>query len=164
MMKRWMTMLLAVPVVHAGCDDHGHGGSSAADACEHFANGPMVALTAAADASGAPQADQLHTRYDVQLIDVAGAPGGVVAFAVAEAGEYNVFLDAAVAASLAPSAGGEALAPEREGTTDADCGDVARWYTWDLEVGSYALTLSGEAGLTSVSFVRNTSDHDDHDH
>jgi hypothetical protein len=162
MMKQWMMTMVALPLVQVACDDHGHGGSAAADACEHFANGPTVPLTAAADAGTAPRADMLHTRYDVQLIDVAGTPGGMVAFAVTEAGEYNVFLDEGVTAGLAPSTGGEALAPELEGTTDADCADVARWYTWDLEVGTYVLTLTGATGLDAVSFVRNTAG-DDHD-
>jgi hypothetical protein len=164
MMKRWLLTLAALPLVQVGCDDHSHGGSVAADACEHFANGPIVALTAASDAGTAPRADLLHTRYDVQLIDVAGTPGGVVAFAVDEAGEYNLFLDAGVTAGLAPSTGGEPLAPELEGTTDADCADVARWYTWDLEVGTYVLTLTGQTGIDAVSFVRNTAEHDHHDH
>lgn len=164
-MKFILPIAISFTLAATACDAHDHGHESpAVDACGHFANGPAAPLTASPDAGTAPLAPELHTRYDVTLVDVGGSNGGFVSFAVSEASEYNVFLGADVTAELALVASG-VITPEAEGTTDADCAAVARWYTWDLAIGTYVLELDAvSASTAAVGFVRNTSDHDDHDH
>jgi hypothetical protein len=160
--SRTLAAAAALALVTPACDSHDHDHSLGHDACEHYVDGPVVDVTAGADAATAAEASAAHTRLDVTLVDVSGAPGGFLSVAITEAGAHGFFFDAPVSL-VVTNAGGSELIPTASGTTDADCAEVASWFTFDLAVGTYVFALSAEAGTTDVSLVHAYSD-DDHGH
>lgn len=82
-----------------GSGGHDHGGHgeedpSAAEACGHLENGPIVPVATAVDPLAAPPIAADHVRYDLALVDLGdGNFGGAVSFEAPAAGDYVLFLD-----------------------------------------------------------------------
>jgi hypothetical protein len=151
--------ILALVTAPLGCGDkheHVHENPNE-EACEHLEMGPPVTLTAAASSSAtAPKIDDDHKRYDVSLVDVAGAKGGFVTFAAGEAGEYIVYTDAPVQLDVKSSAGA-GVAVESSMASVSECALVKGRHVYDLAVGTYVIGISG-APTDKVSFVVEASD------
>jgi hypothetical protein len=148
---RCIVLLAATLLVPACGDDDKKEEDPAAEACEHLAGTSSPVTAAAAGATDAPAVAANHKRYEVTLPDATGAAGkqGVVKFASTMAGEMQVFLSADVPLKVASSSGTE-LAPEGGKQTTTPCTQLKAWYVYDVEVGSYNLTLGG-AGNTTAS-------------
>ena len=148
--------LAAAPVGCGGSDEHTHGNRNE-EACEHLEMGPMVAITAAtASSATAPRINNDHQRYDVSLVDVAGAKGGFVTFAAAKAGEFIVYTGATVQLAVTHSVGATVM-------SESWMASIAEWAlvkgrnVYDLAVGTYVIGISG-APADKVSFVVEESD------
>lgn len=136
------------------------------EGCEHQAEGPAVAVTAAVDAAGADAAaiDDDHHRYDVAFVDLAaGQKGGSVTFAADADGEFHFFFDTAVTYEVL-DASGAPVARESTVASTEKCDVVHQWDVYDLSVGTYTLTFapSDAAGVKIV--VENAGAAHDHTH
>lgn len=129
------------------------------EACEHLEGNTGTAVTASTSAAGAPAVGNDHKRYDIDLVDVAGGKGGAVSFAVAEATDYILFLDAAVPVAVT-GAGGTPVAHEEAATSSAECAAVKGRHVYPLAVGTYTLTF-GPATATRVGLVIEEAAHAD---
>lgn len=142
--------LLGAPA--CGDDHEEHGESTEAEACEHLADGPFQAVSAAADQSGGLESiNYPHTRVDVALVPVEGGNGGWVSFAADEDGDFGVFMDADVPLAVF-DAGGDPVAFEASATGSAVCDAIGAVHTVELAVGTYALQL-GPTSATTVGIV-----------
>lgn len=121
------------------------------EGCEHLQEGPGVAITATATASGAPSVDEDHRRYDTALVDVTGGKGGVVDFGASAAGLHVIFLSADVPLFI-NDATGAPVAIEDSATSSTACADIKGKHVVDLGVGTYHLIL-GPTTETEVSIV-----------
>src|SRR5690606_19908221 len=149
-----ITASLALVVTAACHDDHEDHVSPAEDACEHMAEGPSQALTAADQTSAdAPALDAEHTRFDITLSGDDGALGGYVNLVIDEAGEFYVYLDTNVPVALA-DAQGAAIAAEETIANVAECAEVSTGHVYDLGVGTYSLRFGpGDAATVRVVVV-----------
>ena len=155
----WTLFVCAV----AACGSDDAAPTPQEDACEHMAEGPFEAVTAAADnQSTTPSIDALHTRYDITLAASGADYIGFVELVNDEMAERYLFLDADVPIEL--STGGGAVAPEESFSQVADCGEVATGQLFDLDVATYQLEI-GPTSQTSVSIVIvEPADGHGHDH
>lgn len=125
------------------CDEHDHDhdehGSVDEEICEHMAEGPSIAvMAAAAEALDAPDVSTEHTRHDIGLSDDgSGSFVGFVSYAASEAGDFAVAVDRDVPVSIA-AVSGSAMA---EATGAGSCADVFRQDTFDLAVGTVVFQL-----------------------
>src|SRR5690606_25490053 len=91
-------LAMFVSLVAVACSDDPAPGvepeeDPAADACEHFAEGPFNDVTAGADLATAPDVSASHTHHRITLADDgSGSYGGFVAIAADEAAEILLFL------------------------------------------------------------------------
>lgn len=153
--------LLTLLLLLAACDEHDHDDEHAhedltAEACEHGAEGPAQAITAAEPADAPAIQGYRHTRVDITLPAGPDGNGGSVAFNVSEAGDYAFFLTADV--PLAFTADGTALAIEDTVTVDA-CEAIAVHHTVELPAGEVILTF-GPTSATEVGVVFEAADHE----
>lgn len=126
--------------------------------CEHLADGPAEAVTAATSGDGPLIADD-HTRYDITLAAVTGGNGGTVRFAADEAGEFIIALDAAVPLVVTDGSGATVTAEDTATSSEA-CTEIRGRHVFDLEVGTYVLRF-GPTAETKVGVV---VEHGAHDH
>lgn len=139
----WVMAVFAVTAI--GCDDNATASESpGADACEHFANGPIRAITAGADLAAAADASAEHTRWDVTLVELGGAGHGFLKIEIDAAGDHTFFFDRAVTLDLRDGSG-TTVVPEASATGDADCAVVGGAFTFELGVGTYTLELSSSS-------------------
>lgn len=148
-----LTLAMSTACSDDGAGTGGGGGGGvipdpAADACEHMEGGPFADVSAAADATGAPDASAEHTAHRISLpADATAGFVGYVTYVVEEAGELVFFTDQDVSMAL-EDAGGAAVPWEDECTsacTDA-CGLVQNARTVDIDsVGSYVLRIESDA-------------------
>ena len=148
---------LAVAALTTACDDHDHadthahadaaGGEAAAEnveaeGCEHLAEGPATALTAAAPGSAeVPAVSDDHTRYDITVATADGVTAGVVEFASDAAGEHSLFFNTEVGLEVTGPDG--AVVPvDHAHTSSTLCAEIKYWAIYDLDVGTYRLRLS----------------------
>lgn len=121
------------------------------EACEHLEEGPFEEVAAGASADDtAPAIADDHTSYTVTL-------PGFVQFAADEAGDFVFYLDADVDVALTDSSGG-AVAAEESATSSEACGTIQGKHTYDLEVGTYFVELSGTGTVNVVV------EHGGHEH
>lgn len=153
-----LALALAACTPPEGGGDAGEQASPEEEACEHLAEGPSSAVTAAADLDGAPDISEAHRRYDVTLIPVDGGNGGSVAYAAAEEGDYLIFLGADVSLSVFDSSGAE-VTLEASGRGSEHCGEIAAHHTVELGVGTYELVF----GPTDETEVRVVVEHAAHE-
>jgi hypothetical protein len=148
MMKKLLSACLLSSALLAGC---GESHEADVEGCEHLAEGPEVAVTASASASGAPAVSNDHKRYDITL--PAGSEGntGSVSFAVSETAHYVFFLGANVPLKVTNSSGAE-VAFESTATSSEECTAVKGRHVAELLVGTYTLTF-GPTTQSSVSLV-----------
>lgn len=153
-----MTGAVACGDDHDHDDDHNHEGEHGEpdeEACEHLANGPEVAVTATADAAGAPSVEDNHTRYDVALT----ATGGNVSFAADEAGEFYIFVNKEVTLTVL-KADGTQLNPESTVTDPGTCSELKAYSVFDFELATYTLQFGpAEGNSVSVVIEHAGSDH-----
>lgn len=160
MVRMSLTLALSasLALVAPGCgDDHDHDHDDEheleEDACTHFANGPIKAVTAGADMASAPDATAEHTRLDITLAD--GGDGtfeGVVSIVIDEAGDHAFFMSAAATATLFDATGAVVAAEESMGQSTV-CQAIAAGQVVELAVGTYTLEISGaSAALVQVVY------------
>ena len=137
---------------HANHEHNNETVTPAADACEHMADGPEQAVTAAAAGGTPPSITDTHTRYDITLVDGAGA----VAIEVGEETEMSFFFDADASLSVTDAAD-VTIAAELEIASVDDCSEVAQGFVYDLKVGTYTLLIESSEPL--VSMVPVTAEH-----
>jgi hypothetical protein len=142
-MKRFSTVLLSVALL-VGCGEE----TIDSEACEHIQEGPVSPITASANETGAPPVSNDHRRYDISLINGTDGKGGSVSFAVAEADDYTLFLNAEVPVNLR-DANGQRIEVTVSGTGSSECSEIKRRHTFALAVGTYSITF----GPTAESFV-----------
>ncbi len=140
---------VAASVLGGGCDDgHEHTDEApGADACEHLEGGPIMAVTAGADAANAVALTDEHTRYD---ITVAGT--GFVSLASAEDAEVYFYSDSPVTLTVRDGSG-TVVPAEMQATSDADCALVKSMYVFDLGIGTYTLEVEPDGADTLVQLV-----------
>ena len=146
-----MIRFLLLSAALAGCGPSTPEPSADAEACEHLQEGPNVAVTATAAATGAPSVGTEHTRFDVTLIDVTGGKGGSVSFASEHEADHVVFLSEEVVLKVKDGAGAE-VALESSAASSADCALVKGRHVVDLGVGTYTFSF-GPTTKTSVQLV-----------
>lgn len=128
----------------------------AAEACEHFADGPSQAVTAAATEADAPSVTFAHTRVDIALVDFEGAMGGYVKYEADEAADFLFFLDSADLPF-------ELIGGSFESSAEVDlCDEVAVALTADLAVGPVVLKI-GPTSATEVHLVVEEAAHEGHE-
>ena len=135
-----------------------------AEACEHLAEGPSLAVQAVSTVTDSALADvgAPHTRYDVDLTDVTDGQGGWVRLPVAAAGDYIVFLADAVAVAAFAADGATAIAAEDVADHSDECATVAGRYVFEFPVGETMLWF-GPATTSAVAIVIEAA-AEDHDH
>jgi len=150
----------------AACgDDHDHDEDHSAveEACEHAKDGPFEDVTATAAADGAPSATHAHKAVRVTLVadaDDAAMNSGFVTYAADEAAEFAFFLSADVPFAILDPSGNDV--DIEESADVAECTEVAKQHTADLEVGTYTLRI-GPTSETLVSLVVEEAGHEEHD-
>jgi hypothetical protein len=143
--RMWIGALAVLAMTAGACDDKATTVESpGADACEHFASGPIRAITAGADAATAADASAEHTRWDVTLAAVGGAGHGFLAIEIDAVGDHTFFFDRAVTLTMRDG-NGATVVPEASATSDADCAEVGGAFTFELAVGTYSLELSSSS-------------------
>jgi hypothetical protein len=147
-MKRLMLMLMLSGCPQAESED--------AEGCEHLRAGPATEVTAAASTAGAPAVKDDHRRYDISLQGTS-AGGGRVSFAPSEAGDYAIYLGAAVPLTVQDSSG-NAVAFEESVSSSATCAEVKARHVVPLSVGTYFL-LFGQTSEAKVSVVIEPFEH-----
>ncbi len=143
--------------------DHDEHHSIAEEACEHTKDGPFVDVTATAASDGAPSATHAHKAVHVTLVEDANDAtmnSGFVTFAADEAAEFAFFLSADVAFAITDPSGTDV--DIEESADVAECSEVAKQHTADLEVGTYTLRI-GPTSETMVSLVVEEAGHEEHD-
>lgn len=136
------------------------------EGCEHQAEGPAVAVTAAVDAAAADAAaiDDDHNRYDVAFVDLpAGQKGGSVTFAADADGEFHFFFDAAVAYEVFDAAGAPVTRESTVASTEK-CDVIHQWDVYDLAVGTYTLSFAPTDAAGVKIVVENAGAAHDHTH
>lgn len=150
----------------AGCggDEEEAEVSPEADACEHMIEGPNQAVTSIADiAADAPDLDEEHVRFDVDLAGDGTMRTGYVDLVIGDAEEHMVFLSADVPMTLRDADGNE-LAPEATQNAIAECTEVAVGYTFDFAVGTYHMELGPtELAQVQVVFFHPGGEHEEHE-
>lgn len=142
---------------HAHGGAHSHGGevpeeSIEAEGCEHLAEGPASAVTAAdLETTTPPPVADDHKRYDLTLVAGEGGNVGRVEFASDEAGEHSFFLNAAVPL-VVKSADGVAVTVDHTHSSSTICDEVQLWTIFTLGVGTYWLEI-GPTEVTEVGLV-----------
>lgn len=140
----WITMSLLALAGACGGDDPVQV-SPGEDACEHMIEGPIQSLTAAADAgTDAPDIGEEHVRSDILLVEAGALKGGVVDLVIPDAGEHTLYLNTDVPIAVLDGTGAEVAAVATESSVDA-CAEVSLGHTFDLGVGTYALTFGPTA-------------------
>lgn len=144
--------------------DHEEHHSPAEEACEHTKEGPFEDVTATAASDGAPSATHAHKAVRVTLVEDANDAAmnsGFVTYAADEAAEFGFFLSADVPFAIVEASGNDVAIEE---TADvAECGEVAKQHTADLEVGTYTLRI-GPTTETMVSLVVEEIGHEGDEH
>lgn len=161
---RRLSLLALLPLAAlVACDDHDHDDEHehehedlVAEACEHGAEGPFQAITAADPADAPAIQGYTHTRIDITLAAGPDGNGGSVAFNVSEAGDYAFFLTADL--PLAFTADGTELAIEDSEVVDA-CEAIAVQHTVELPAGEVILTF-GPTSASDVGLVFEAADHE----
>ncbi len=141
------TALVAAALALApACDDdhdHDHGEHSLEEeACEHLADGPATAVTAAATPSGdLPDVNVPHTRVDIAIPVLGhGSHQGYVALESAAEGHYHLFLGQDVPLKVLDASDAEVPFAATEQGSEA-CDDVAVHHEVHLGVGRYILAI-----------------------
>jgi hypothetical protein len=148
--------LATAPLACKSEDEHEHENPNE-EACEHLEMGPMVALTAAATSGAtAPKINNDHQRYDVTLVDVAGAKGGFVTFAAGTAGDYIIYTSVPAQLEVKSTAGASVMV-ESAMTSVTECTLVKGRNVYDLAVGTYVIGIGG-VSADMVSFVVEASE------
>ncbi len=162
--KTWMKWMggavAAVSVAMTGCG-HDEAHDAETELCEHLQGGASRAVTATAEAEGAPGIADDHTRYEVSLPEVNGQREGHVTFAVDHGGEYLFGLSRDVPVELRPAAGGDAVALTK--STPDVCEELAAVHSAELGVGTYVLRF-GPTGEQAVDVVVEHHHGEDHAH
>ncbi len=164
-MKR--TLLIIILLFATACGDDNKTTTEVVEtpegeACEHLAEGPFKAVTAAAASIDAVEnAAVEHTRVNVALTDYEGAKGGFVEFEADATGDFLMFLSADVPLTVFDSSGNEVVIESTTLGSDL-CTDIAATHTVELEVGTYVLAF-GPTNVTEVGLVHELSGaaHDD---
>jgi hypothetical protein len=150
--------LLSSLLLASACGDEEEVENPDVEGCEHLQEGPAAPVTAGTGA-GAPAVDDDHRRYDITLADVAGGKGGDVTFASSEAGDYILFLGAAVPVAVLDAAG--ATVPFESSSASSDqCTEVKARHQLELGVGTYTLRF-GPSALGAVGLVVEPAAHED---
>jgi hypothetical protein len=110
------------------------------EGCEHLQEGPSSIVTASATASGAPDVDSNHRRYDISLVDVTGGKGGFVSFNVEHTADYVLFTGVDVPVVVRNDAGAT-VEFEASVKSSTECTDVKGRHTVPLAVGKYTLSF-----------------------
>lgn len=157
-----LALALAFALALTACDDHADHDDEhddhdlIAEACEHGALGPSVAITAATPADAPAIQSHRHSRVDITLPPDAADPAadpathtGAVAYNVTEPGDHAFFLTADI--PLTFTANGTPLT--LEATTPIDtCEAIAVQHTLELPAGEVILTF-GPTALTEIGVV-----------
>lgn len=139
-----IALTLSVAAACGPAEENNHEGevTPEEDACEHMEEGPAVDATAVAAGEDAESISDSHTRYD---LTVPGDPAsGVIEFALAEEGEAHFFFDSDVDLTVTDAEGTEVAAEATLASVDA-CDAVVEGFVYDLGVGTYTLTIDGQA-------------------
>lgn len=170
---KFLTVIVAsLLLVGVGCEedhDHEHDNNHVhenngehdpeEEGCEHMGDGPFASITAQADAAGTLEnAAVEHTRVDIALVDYEGSKGGLVQFEAAEAGDFIFFLSDDVSLSVTDGAGVAKEAEVSTGESTLCPGVIAASHTFDLEVGTYTITV-GPTELETVGLVYEVGEH-----
>jgi hypothetical protein len=156
MMKKLLSACLLSSALLAGC---GESNEADVEGCEHLQEGPSVAVSASASASGAPAVSNDHKRYDITLPAGSGGNVGSVSFAAAEATDYVFFLGSNVTLKVTNTSGQE-VTFEESATKSDECTDIKGRHVAPLQVGTYTLNL-GPTSESSVSLVIEETAHAD---
>lgn len=147
-MKKSILFVLAISLFAFGCgDEHDHADNNHShehgeefnpeeEGCEHMADGPF------ADAAAGESIAVEHTRVNVALTATATMEfKATVNFEAEETTEYLFFLSDDVSFTVT-DANGTAVPLEASAASTICPDDIATVLTYDLEVGTYEITLS----------------------
>ncbi len=113
-------------------------------ACAHMTGGAGETRTAKLEPENLDTVSEVHTRYEVGLLALAGADrGGVLRFTADEAADYAFFADQSAVLTLTDERG-EALTPELVvGEDDIEaCLDIFSAHVFHVESGDYLLQVN----------------------
>ena len=169
MKNLWMILSLALLLPLAACGDEDSDTpapgeeeeSVEEEGCEHMAEGPATAVTAAADAASAPDATAEHTRVDIALAGVEGGNGGFVIYEAEADGEYIFFLDKTVGLTITDAAG-NAVEIEESGPVDL-CSEVAIHHVVDMGLGLHTIAFEATAETSLSMVVEAAGEHEEHE-
>lgn len=152
--------LAAAALFAFGCshsEDHGEEGGVKEDACEHMADGPALAVTAAGSGDGPlPDVSASHTRFDIALAPAGVDRGGFLAFKADGKNDFFFALNRAAALDIRDSAG---TAMVREGAVDtaSGCAVVKGIHAYELPAGTFILRLAAPDSSVSLVTVEGSS-------
>ena len=126
--------------------------------CEHMKEGPVITVSARAEAQDLQDVARPHTRSDIALVAVNDGNGGYVSFAADENGDYIFFLSNIIPFKVNDGSGLEIHIEETQEGIE-HCSEVALKHTVHLKVGTYSLFF-GPSELGIVSFVFEKSNHE----
>ncbi len=148
-----------------GCSDsdpHSHHEESPEEeACEHLADGPFEAVTAAALPGDGADISFEHTRVDVALLADGDEFYGWVSFAADEDAEFTFFLTDDVPFAI-QDLNAALVAVEESEIGSEFCDDIAVSHTFDLAVGTYALSFGPSASDSIGLVVEEAGEHAEH--
>jgi hypothetical protein len=152
--NRFIPLLAAGALFALACGDDEKKEDPVAEACEHLKDTPVaVSAVAVSGIANAPAVAADHKRYEITLPSEGSGKQGAVKYAATMAGEMQVFLSADVPLKVTTAMGTEVEAEGGKKTT-APCTELKAWYVYDVEVGTYNLTLGGPSSSTaSVGLV-----------
>lgn len=157
-----VTLSLSLCLAATACSSDDDEVTPEADACEHMADGPSEAVTAAAASTDdGPDVGEHHTRFDITLVASGTDYVGFVDVVAEEAGEMLIFSDGDTAMKLWN--GTTEIAAEATNANVTECSEVTMSRTFDVEVTTYTLEL-GPTDQTSISLVFGEAGGHDHDH
>lgn len=145
-------LAIALPFLLVACGDENRATSPGGVACEHFAEGPILEVTAGASAAAAVDVSSQMTRYDITLGTLGNARGGYLKAVVTSAGTRTFFFDTAVNVAIT-AAGGALVQPQSNVASNLDCATIKSQLAYTLGEGTYTIEVSTAAETDPVLLV-----------
>jgi len=146
-----LRLALAASFVLAACGDDNRAASAAEVACGHFADGPILEVTAGATAAVAVDVSSQGSRYDLTLGVSGNARGGYFKASVASAGQRTFYFDTPVDVVLTGPSG--IVQPQSVVASNLDCATIKTQIAYSLSAGSYTIEVATASETDPVLLV-----------